>query len=114
MTVYQEILEGIEDMGFGELVVDSFEVAESNTRKRNIVLIENEEGNGLCDVYLTYKHNGVLGEFVCWVEDEFEAEPDLVDIILNAIHEFYSYTDEKLDNDLIPNERLVPGWNSYN
>ena len=112
MTKYQQILNGINEMGFGSLIVNSHEEAEANNRKKNIVLIEEE--NGLCDIYLTYKYQGESGEFVCWVSDEFEGEPDLVHIILNAVHEFYSYTDEKLDQDLIPNERLVPGWNPYN
>lgn len=108
MTTYQQILNGINEMGFENLLVASHEEAERNSRKRNIVLME--EADGLCDIYLTYKYQGQFGEFVCWVSDEFETEPDLVDIILNAVHEFYSYSDQELDEDLIPNEKLVPGF----
>lgn len=108
MTAYQQILNEIQEMGFSDLVVNSHKEAQNNSRKRNIVLIEEE--NGLCDIYLTYKYQGQFGEFVCWVADEFEAEPDLVNIILNTVEEFYSYTDEELDEDLIPNERLIPGF----
>lgn len=111
MTTYQQILNEIKEMGFGNLLVTSHEEAQISSRKRNIVLIEEE--SGLCDIYLTYKHQGQFGEFVCWVSDEFEAEPDLVNIILNAVQEFYSYTDEELDEDLIPNERLIPGFYPY-
>ena len=110
MTPYQEILEGIKEMGFGHLVVSSHEEAKQNNRKKNIILIEDNE---LCDIYLTYKYQGEIGEFVCWVSDEFEGEPNLVDIILNAVEEFYSYSEKELDEDLIPNNRLVPGFNSY-
>lgn len=108
MTAYQEILKGIKEMGFEELIVRSHKEAATNSRKRNIVLIEEEKG--LCDIYLTYKYQEQFGEFVCWVSEEFEAEPDLVNIILNAIHEFYSYSERELDEDLIPNERLIPGF----
>ena len=107
MTKYQQILNGIKEMGFENLIVNSHEEAEHNDRKQNIVLIEDD---GLCDIYLTYKYQGELGEFVCWLSDEFEGEPDLVDIILNAIGEFYSYSEQELDEDLIPNNRLVPGF----
>lgn len=110
MTAYQQILKGIQEMGFGELLVSSHEEANQNTRKRNIVLIPEDNGSGLCDIYLTYKYQDQLGEFVCWVSDEFDAEPNLVNIILSAVDEFYHYTDEELDTDLIPNEQLVPGF----
>ena len=112
MTKYQQILDGIKEMGFENLIVSSHEEAEQNDRKQNIVLIDEE--NGLCSIYLTYKHHGQFGEFVCWDSEEFEGEPDLVDIILNAVGEFYSYSEQELDEDLIPNERLIPGFSPLN
>lgn len=108
MTIYQQVLNNIQVAGFGEFVVKSHEEAQQNNRKKNIVLTE--EDNGYCDIYLTYKYQGTFDEFVCWVADEFEDEPDLVSIISNAVETIYSQSDEELDH-LIETNQIPSAFN---
>lgn len=103
MNNYQALLNQIQEAGFGEYVVSSYEEAQANTRKKNIVLVQEEHGQ--CSVYLTYKYQNQFGELVCWVSDEFEEEEDLVSIVANAIQVLYSSSEDTIDQ-LIANHEL--------
>lgn len=92
-------------------VVDSFDAARDNARRKNIVL--NEDG-----IYVTFKANRggkkpVFGELVCWVDDEFmeEGVGYICQTVLNAIRKLYGYTDAQLDKKIAADgliERFTP------
>ena len=82
--------------GFGNLICSSFEEAEKNDRKKNLVVIDDT------DIYLTYKLNGVFGEFICWVEEEFEINEDLYNTMLSWVEDIYGMdtTEEEIEEYL--------------
>ena len=80
--------------GFEDLISVNFEEAKNNDRKRNIVIINDS------DIYLTYKLNGIFGEFVCWVEDEFIEDETVYDAVLQWIGDIYSRTDARIEKDI--------------
>ena len=106
MSSYQQILEGLKKIGVEKLITRSHREAIQNSRKQNIVLIQ--EVNEVCDIYLTYKHQWGFEEVACWTAEELENEPKLVDIALTAIKKFCSYPEQELDKYLLSNDRLVP------
>jgi hypothetical protein len=94
MNVKHELENDIKQMKFDDLIVGSFEKAKESSRRKNIVL---DEGG----VYLTFKTikdgHDVFGEFVCWVDDEFEEDYRTVKTAcLNTIAELYSESDDEL------------------
>lgn len=103
MNNYQALLNQIQEAGFEEYVVSSYEEAQANTRKKNIVLVP--EDNEQCDVYLTYKYQNQFGELACWVSDEFEEDEELVSIVAHAIQFLYSSSEDAIDQ-LIANHEL--------
>lgn len=98
------IIELLNEVGLKDLVTTSFKEAQDNNRRRNIVIID--DGSKYFDIYLTYKRNGVeLGEFICWVEDEFiEYEKEnsineLIHIAVNSAYDLYQRSDDELDSE---------------
>lgn len=90
----------------GEYIVDSFEAARDNDRRKNIVLLDD-------GIYLTFKadvddRTNVFGELICWVDDEFNEDPEIYAVAANAAHEMFSYTDEELNAHIINNDIV---WN---
>ena len=90
--------EAIRNTEFGQYICHSLEEAEFNNRKKNIVIMNDLRKHP--DVYLTYKHEGKFGEFVCWVEDEFEEDPNIYQSVLRWIEDVYSRTDEKISENI--------------
>lgn len=84
------------------LVKQSFEAAKNSTARQNIVLLDD-------GVYLTFKaqlpdsKELQFGELACWVDDEVKEDGTVYDSISNAIGDFYSDTDDVL------NERILSG-----
>lgn len=109
------LLELLDKIGQRDIVVADFEEAKSNNRRRNIVLIDGEEG--YFDIYLTYKRNGTeFGEFICWVESEFldyheeDVENELIEIVVNGVEDLYERTDVELDSE---NCTFISKFTSY-
>lgn len=87
----------IKSIGLGQYICTSFEEAEQNDRRKNIVIIDN------ADVYLTYKYKNKFGEFICWVEDEFKEDPTVYDSVKNWVVDIFSQSEEQIDNALKAN-----------
>ncbi len=100
----------IKQEGLDNYIVDSFEIAKTNNRRKNIVLAED-------GIYLTFKANigrerNIFGELVCWVDDEFNEDPSVYTSAINAIVELFSYSDEEL-NTHIKNDDLIETFTEY-
>jgi len=80
----------INDLGFTDLICTSFEEAQKNNRRKNIVVIENS------DVYLTYKFEGVFGEFISWTEEEFQRDESVYNSLAEWVKFIYSKSDEEI------------------
>lgn len=78
----KSLLAIIASNGGAPYICTSFEEAANNGRDRNIVIIDD------ADIYFTCKRNGVFGELVCWVEDEFKEEPELFDIVESFLAQY--------------------------
>lgn len=85
----------VKEAGLGEYICTSFEEAENNDRRKNIVII------GDSDIYLTYKtEDGSFGEFVCWVSDEFEEDESVFHSAIEWAKDVYYRTEEDIDKAL--------------
>ena len=107
----EKLLGLIREHGFGRLVVDSFEEARKNKRRKNIVLLDD-------GIYLTFKADiegdeMVFGEFVAWVDDEFKEDDSVYTSCINAIIGLYTYSDEEL-NHHIEEDDLIEMFEPYN
>lgn len=87
----ESITKLIESIGFEDLICGSFEEAKNNNRKKNLVIIDDSS------IHLTYKLNGILGEFVCWVEDEFEEDETVYNAMIEWVKDIYSRTEKEID-----------------
>ncbi len=94
LNASKDITKLVQSTKFSNLICTSFEEAKHNDKKRNIVIIDNS------DIYLTYKLNGVFGEFVCWVEDEFKEDFTVYHAMIEWIKDIYSRSDEEIENRL--------------
>lgn len=107
----EKLAEMLKDEGMYGFVVDSFDAARGNKRRKNIVLTD--EG-----IYLTFKadidgETNVFGELVCWVDDEFKEDPSVYVSAINAVIDLYTYSDEEL-NEHIVNDDLIEIFTAYN
>lgn len=80
--------------GLDKIICTSFEEAENNDRRKNIVIIADEDG---ADLYLTYKYAGNFGEFGSWVSEDFEEDELLFSVLGSSVVTLYSYTEEEID-----------------
>ncbi len=85
-------------------IVDSFENAKANNRRKNIVLMED-------GIYYTFKADidgktDVFGELVCWVEDEFKEDPSVYVSAINAAIDLFIYTDEELNQHIVDDDLI--------
>ena len=87
----------IENIGLGKYICTSFEEAAKNSRRKNIVIIENS------DVYFTYIFNNMFGELCSWSSDEFEEDESLYDRIQDYAKNIYSRTVKEIDSLIINN-----------
>jgi hypothetical protein len=94
------------EIGLANLICTSFEEAENNGRKMNLVIIDDS------DIYLTYKLNGVFGEFVCWVEDEFKEDETIYDSMIEYVKDIYYRTEEEIDDNAY-NGRFIFDFKPY-
>ena len=99
-----KLMKMIKREGFGGFVVDSFEEAKNNRRKKNIVLLED-------GIYLTFKADidgktNVFGELVCWVDDEFNEDPKVYTSAINTVIDLYTYSDEDLNQHIIDDDLI--------
>lgn len=101
---YNEILDQIDKKnklermitthGYGNFICHSFEEAQNNKRKKNIVII-----NGT-DIYLTFKHDGEFGDFACWVEDEFKEDESVYETVLSWIDDIFTKPSEMVEKEI--------------
>ena len=111
MSQMRDILtEMLDQEGMKKYVVDSFEAAKNNKRRKNIVLTD--EG-----IYLTFKANvegktNVFGELACWVDDEFKEDPSVYDNAINAVIDLYTYSDKELNKHIV-NDDLIEIFTAY-
>ena len=96
----------IKEIGLGDLICTSFEEAKNNSRKKNLVVIDD------ADVYLTYKYRGTFGEFLCWVEDEFKEDATVYDSVLEWIKDIYYRPPDEIDR-CIASDELITGFKPY-
>lgn len=90
------LIEIVKDLGYGDLICTSFEEAENNNRKKNIVIIDDTE------IYLTYKFNGDFGEFTSWTSDEYDSPEDIQECgIPYWIEEIYSMDEADIDEAVL-------------
>lgn len=94
----------IAEEGFDQYLVNSFEEAKNNNRKKNIVLLED-------GIYLTFKADfddkkNVFGELVCWVDDEFAEDPSVYTSCINAIIDLYTYSNEELNQHIVDDDLI--------
>jgi hypothetical protein len=82
----------LEENGLQHLLVSSHEEAAKDERPYNVVYMPNAD-TGRFDVYLTAKKNGSFGEFTCWVESEFEEDPELINTVISYIVNSYAHED---------------------
>lgn len=103
----EKLLNMLKEEGFAGFVVNSFEEAQFNHRKKNIVLLDD-------GIYLTFKafENNTFGELVCWVEDEFLEDENVYKSAINAVIDLYTYSDEELDEH-IKNDDLIEIFTPY-
>ena len=104
LTMKERLKIDIEMERMGRYIVNSFEEARNNDRKKNIVLLDD-------GIYLTFKadteeNKDIFGELVSWVDDEFNEDEEVYYSAVNAIKELFSYSDDEL-NDKILNNDLV-------
>ena len=90
----RDLTQMIKNLGYGQYVCTSFEEAEQNDRRKNIVIIDN------ADIYLTYKYKNKFGEFVCWMEDEFREDSSVYDSVGNWVVDIFSQSEKQIDNAL--------------
>ncbi|ADL36071.1 hypothetical protein bpr_II132 (plasmid) [Butyrivibrio proteoclasticus B316] len=105
------LMEMLKKEGFGGFVVDSFDEAKNNSRKKNIVLLDD-------GIYVTFKakvgeKNNIFGELVCWVDDEFNEDESVYTSAVNAVIVLFTYSDEELDQH-IADDDLVENFTPYN
>jgi len=81
----------LRDANLGHLICTTFDEAQFNDRRKNIVIIEDS------DIYLTYKLNGVFGEFVCWVDAEFEDDENVYDAVVEWAKDLFRREDGEID-----------------
>lgn len=93
----RDLTQMIKNLGYGQYVCTSFEEAEQNDRRKNIVIIDN------ADVYLTYKYKNKFGVFVCWMKDEFREDPSVYDSVGNWVVDIFSQSETQIDNALKAN-----------
>lgn len=106
----KKLTEMLKDEGMYKYVVDSFDAARENKRRKNIVLTD--EG-----IYLTFKADidgkkNVFGELVCWVDDEFKEDPLVYVSTINAVIDLYTYSNKEL-NEHIVNDDLIEVFTEY-
>lgn len=94
--------------GIQPLLFPSFEAAKKSGKEYSLVYLPNNE-NGRFDIYLTAIKNGEFGEYVCWVESEFEEDEELIHIVIQYITEAYGYSNaEERLRTLNPNIYFKP------
>ena len=81
----------IKEIGLEDLICNSFEEAENNNRRKNIVIIDDT------DIYLTYKYHGEFGEFMCWVSDEFEEDESVYDSMVEWVKDIFYREENEID-----------------
>ena len=102
----QSLTSLVTDAGYGDFIAVSFEEAQRNQRRKNIVIIDDSE------IYLSYKYNHVFGEFICWVADEFETDDTVYSAAIEWIKDIYSRTEKELDESILQNT-LMTGFTTY-
>ena len=90
----QNIRKIVNSLDMSNLICTSFDVARNNGRRKNIVII------GETDVYLTYKYKDQFGEFVCWVEDEFNEDASVYESLRGALRDYYSLSEKEMDKKI--------------
>lgn len=90
----RDLTKMIQNLGFKEYICTSFGEAEHNSRKKNIVIIDNAE------IYLTYKYNGEFGEFLCWSEYELKESPAVYDAVGAWVLTIYGSDETRIDADV--------------
>lgn len=70
--------------GLTDFLVGSHLEAAASEHQNAIVFIPDEE-TGKFDVYLIGKKDGVFTEYVCWVADEFEEDPELIYTVIKYV-----------------------------
>jgi hypothetical protein len=105
-NVKLSITKSIREIGLEDLICTSFEEAENNDRKKNLVIIDDS------DIYLTYKYNGTFGEFLCWVEDELTEYVGAYTSMVEWVKDIYYREDDEIDRCIASNE-LVTGFKPY-
>lgn len=93
----------IADEKYDGFIVNSFDEAEKNAHKKNIVL--SEDG-----IYITFKadfpkNQGVFGEIVSWVDDEFDEDESVYETATNAVVRYFQLSDKML-NQRIRDKRV--------
>lgn len=108
----EKLLKMLEEEGFKGFVVNSFDEARNNTRRKNIVLLED-------GIYITFKVNYeneneklIFGELVCWVEDEFKEDELVYNSAINSIIDLFTYSDEELNEHIIADD-LIENFERY-
>lgn len=106
----EKLLLMLKEEGFEGFIVNSFEEAKNNTRRKNIVLLED-------GIYITFKANfknedNIFGELVCWVKDEFDEDEKIYQIAINSIIDLFSYSDDELNNHIIEDD-LIETFEKY-
>ena len=109
-SVKDILVDKLSDAGLENLIVNSFEEAKENDRRKNIVLIDG-------DIYLTFKANidceeKVFGEFVSWSEDEFLEDSSVYQTAVSAAVELFSQSDDMLDKHIADND-LIETFTRY-
>ena len=94
----------LQQEGFAGFIVNSFEEAQNNHRKKNIVLLDD-------GIYLTFKadledNDNVFGELVCWVDDEFKEDESVYTAAINAVTDLFTYSDEELNQHVIDDDLM--------
>lgn len=88
------LTEKIKELGFGDFICTSFEEAENNSRRKNVVIFEDSY------IYLTFKKNGKIGTILSWTNDELK-ENDTFETMLQHIKEFFNMSDEEVSDECV-------------
>lgn len=73
MTDYEWFVYEMKNNGLDKYILSSHKEAKESKMENSLVIIPDEE-NKYFDVYVTGFQGGKFGEYVCWVDDEFNPE----------------------------------------
>lgn len=95
-TDYEYFIRNMKESGLEDYIYPSFEEAKNSEKPFSLVVIPDEDSNRF-EVYLTAIVDDVFGEYTCWVDTEFEEDPNLLYNVTEGIRQIYTSENKRFE-----------------